>query len=74
MTILNEEKEVEGARLQIQDEEGTVVEEWTSTNESHIIYALKPGVIKRKYPLNKIAGFNAVTATHFSFPFFHKDN
>lgn len=34
---------MEGARLQIQDEEGTVVEEWTSTNESHIIYALKPG-------------------------------
>lgn len=34
---------MEGARLQIQDEEGTVVEEWTSTKESHIIYALKPG-------------------------------
>ncbi len=42
-TDITGEKEVEGARLQIQDEEGTVVEEWTSTNESHIIYALKPG-------------------------------
>lgn len=42
-TDITGEKEVEGARLQIQDEEGTVVEEWTSTKESHIIYALKPG-------------------------------
>ena len=42
-TDITGEKEVEGARLQIQDEEGNVVEEWTSTNESHIIYALKPG-------------------------------
>ena len=36
-TDITGEKEVEGARLQIQDEEGNVVEEWTSTNESSCV-------------------------------------
>lgn len=42
-TDITGEKEVEGAKLQILDEEGNVVEEWTSTKEPHLIYALKPG-------------------------------
>lgn len=42
-TDITGEKEVEGAKLQILDKEGDVVEEWTSTKEPHLIYALKPG-------------------------------
>ena len=42
-TDVTGEKEVEGAKLQILDEEGNVVEEWTSTKEPHLVYALKPG-------------------------------
>lgn len=42
-TDITGEKEVEGAKLQILDEEGNVVEEWTSTKEPHLVYALKPG-------------------------------
>ena len=42
-TDITGEKEIEGAKLQILDAEGNVVEEWTSAKESHLIYALKPG-------------------------------
>lgn len=41
-TDITDEKEVEGAKLQILTEDGEVVEEWTSTTEPHIVYALKP--------------------------------
>lgn len=37
-------EELEGARLQIIDKDGTVVEEWISTKEPHIVYALPEGV------------------------------
>lgn len=36
-------KELEGAKLQIIDEDGNVAEEWTSTREPHVVYALPEG-------------------------------
>lgn len=42
-TDLTTSEEVEGAKMQILDMEGNLVEEWTSTNEPHRIYALAPG-------------------------------
>lgn len=41
-TDITDEKEVEGAKLQILTEDGETVEEWISTNEPHIVYALEP--------------------------------
>lgn len=35
--------ELEGAKLQINDKDGNVVEEWISTKEPHILYALQEG-------------------------------
>ena len=37
------EKELEGAKLSLRDEEGNVVEEWTSTKDVHIIRGLVSG-------------------------------
>lgn len=42
-TDLTTSEEVEGAKMQILDMEGNLIEEWTSTNEPHRIYALVPG-------------------------------
>lgn len=42
-TDITGEKEVEGAKLQVINEKGDVVEEWISEKEPHIIYALAPG-------------------------------
>lgn len=42
-TDITDEAEVPGAKLQILDKEGQVVEEWTSTEEPHKVYALEPG-------------------------------
>ena len=36
-TDITGDKELEGARLQVIDEDGNVVDEWTSTTEAHII-------------------------------------
>lgn len=36
-------KELPGAQLQVIDKDGKVVEEWTSTEEEHVIYALAAG-------------------------------
>ena len=36
-------KELEGAKLQVIDKDGNVVEEWTSTKEDHVIYGLPEG-------------------------------
>ena len=36
-------KEMEGAKLQVIDKDGNVVEEWTSTKEDHVIYGLPEG-------------------------------
>ncbi|SHK54166.1 SpaA isopeptide-forming pilin-related protein [Hespellia stercorisuis] len=36
-------EELEGATLQILDKDGTVVEEWTSTKEAHVVYGLPEG-------------------------------
>ena len=35
--------ELEGAKLQVIDKDGNVVEEWTSTKEDHVIYGLPEG-------------------------------
>lgn len=42
-TDITGEKEVEGAKLQVINTEGEIVEEWVSSAEPHIIYALAPG-------------------------------
>ncbi len=42
-TSLTDGKEVEGAKLKIEDENGNVVEEWTSDKEPHIIRELEVG-------------------------------
>lgn len=42
-TDITDEKEVEGAKLQIFDIDGETVEEWVSTKEPHKVYALEPG-------------------------------
>ena len=42
-TDITDEKEVEGAKLQILDKDGKIVEEWISTKEPHKVYALEPG-------------------------------
>lgn len=34
---------MEGAKLQILDKDGEIVEEWVSTKEPHKVYALEPG-------------------------------
>ena len=36
-------QEIEGAQMQILDQEGKVVEEWVSKKEAHVVYALAPG-------------------------------
>lgn len=36
-------QEIEGAKMQILDQEGKVVEEWVSKKEAHVVYALEPG-------------------------------
>ena len=59
-------KELEGATLQILNAEGEVVEEWVSTKEPHIVYALPEG----EYTLHeKIAPFENgyVTAEDITF-------
>ena len=35
--------ELEGAKLQVIDKDGNIVEEWTSTKEDHVIYGLPEG-------------------------------
>lgn len=42
-TDITDEKEVEGAKLQILNKDGDIVEEWVSTKEPHKVYALEPG-------------------------------
>ena len=42
-TDLTGGQEVEGAKLQILDKEGNVIEEWVSGKEPHTVYALAPG-------------------------------
>ena len=42
-TDITDEKEVEGAKLQILDKDGEIVEEWVSKKEPHKVYALEPG-------------------------------
>lgn len=48
-TDITGEKEVEGAKLQVLNDKGDVIEEWVSGKEPHIIYALAPG----KYVLHE---------------------
>lgn len=62
ITIVNEEttvtfskedaggKEVEGAKLQVKDENGKVLDEWSSTKEVHVIHGLVEG---KKYTLHE---------------------
>lgn len=48
-------KELEGAKLQIIDENGKIVEEWTSTKETHKVTGLEEG---KKYTLVEITAPN----------------
>ena len=59
-------KELEGAKLQIIDEDNNIVEEWTSTKEVHIVRGLKAG---KKYILREQVaplGYTLTTDTTFS--------
>ena len=40
---LTNEKEIEGAELEITDEEGNIIEKWTSTKEAHVVNGLEEG-------------------------------
>ena len=42
-TDITGEQEIEGAKLQVLDEEGNIIEEWTSTKEPYRIEYLQPG-------------------------------
>ena len=44
-TDVTGEKELEGAYIQVTDEDGKIVDEWTSTKESHHINNLEEGKI-----------------------------
>ena len=59
------EKELEGAKLSLRDEEGNVVEEWTSTKDVHIIRGLVSG---KKYILHEeLAPLGYATASDVIF-------
>ena len=49
-TSLTDEKELEGAKLQVTDESGKVVDSWTSGKEAHVIKEL---VVGQKYTLTE---------------------
>ncbi|MDO4803260.1 MAG: Cna B-type domain-containing protein [Lachnospiraceae bacterium] len=58
-------EEVEGAKIQIIDNEGKVVEKWTSTKEAHTVEGLKTGV---EYTLHEeVAPDGYVVATDTTF-------
>lgn len=64
-TSLTDGKEVEGARLQIADESGEVVEKWTSGKEPHIIRELEVGKIYQMVETMPADGY--VTAESIQF-------
>ena len=53
-------KELEGAKIQIIDENGNVVAEWTSTKEAYVVKGLKTGV---KYTLHEVVAPNGYEIT-----------
>lgn len=59
------EKELEGAKLSLRDEEGNLMEEWTSTKDVHIIRGLISG---KKYILHEdLAPLGYATASDVTF-------
>lgn len=64
-TSLTDGKEVEGAALQITDEDGKVVEEWVSAKEPHIIRELVAGKTYQMVETKPADGY--VTAESISF-------
>ena len=50
-TDLTTGEEIEGAELQVTDEDGNIIDEWTSTTEPHIISGLEEG---KTYTLTEI--------------------
>ena len=50
-TDITNEKEIEGAKLQVVDENNNIVDEWTSTKEAHKVTGLEEG---KKYTLIEI--------------------
>jgi hypothetical protein len=64
-TSLTDGKEVEGAKLRITDEDGNVVEEWTSGKEPHIIKEL---VVGKEYTMTEtLPADGYVTAENITF-------
>ena len=59
-------KEVEGAKIQILDKDGNVIEEWTSGTEAHEITGLKAGVEYRLHEEAAPEGCNAAADTIFT--------
>ena len=54
------QKELEGAHIQIVDKDGTIVDEWTSGKEPHVVNNLKPG---ETYTLRETVAPNGYTVT-----------
>lgn len=58
-------EEIEGAEIKVYDEDGNIVDEWTSTNEEHTIKGLEEG---KKYTLHEeVAPDGFVKATDVEF-------
>ena len=58
-------KELEGAKIQIIDEEGNVVDEWTSGTEAHEVTGLKTGVTYTLRVTVAPDGYSVTTDTKF---------
>ena len=72
-TDLTTGEELPGARLQLTDENGAVVEEWTSTKEPHIIKELVVGksyTLTENKPADGYATAESITFTVWSLLFF----
>lgn len=59
-------KEVIGAKLQVKDRTGNVLDEWTSTNETHIVYGLTEGETYVLHEDLAPAGMNSAQDIHFT--------
>ena len=60
-------EEIEGAKIQILDESGNTVEEWTSTKEAHTVTGLISGVTYTLHEETAPAGYTVAADTEFSF-------
>jgi len=65
-TDIADGKELAGAKIQIKDKDGKVVEEWTSTKEAHVVEGLKTGVVYTLHETVAPQGYDITADTKFS--------